>query len=50
MIGAVDEAAGGPPMRSLTGARRRIDREGWATISREMGHSRIAIVQVYLAA
>ncbi|MCY3595851.1 MAG: integrase domain-containing protein [Rhodospirillales bacterium] len=43
-------AAGGPPMRSLKGARKRIDREARATISREMGHSRIAIVQVYLAA
>ena len=43
-------AAGGPPMRSLRGARKRIDREARATISREMGHSRIAIVEVYCGA
>ena len=43
-------AAGGPPMRSLKGARKRIDREARATISREMGHSRIAIVEVYCGA
>ena len=40
-------AAGGPPMRSLQGARKRIDRQARATISREMGHSRISIVEVY---
>ena len=43
-------AAGGPPMGSLKGARRRIDRDARATISREMGHSRIAIVQIYCGA
>ena len=41
-------AAGGPPIRSLKGARKRIDRDARATISREMGHSRISIVEVYL--
>ena len=41
-------AAGGPPMRSLKGARKRIDRDARATISAEMGHSRISIVEVYL--
>ncbi len=40
-------AAGGPPMRSLKGARKRIDRDARATISVEMGHSRISIVQIY---
>ena len=40
-------SAGGPPMRSLKGARKRIDRQARATISREMGHSRISIVEVY---
>ena len=40
-------AAGGPPMRSLKGARKRIDREARATISSEMGHSRISVVGVY---
>ena len=40
-------AAGGPPMRSLRGARRRIDKQARETISREMGHSRISIVEVY---
>ena len=43
-------AKGGPPMRSLKGARKRIDRDARATISREMGHSRIAIVEVYCGA
>ena len=41
-------AAGGPPMRSLKGARMRIDRDARATISAEMGHSRISIVEIYL--
>ena len=43
-------AAGGPPMRSLNGARKRIDRVARATISAEMGHSRISIVQIYCGA
>ena len=43
-------AAGGPAMRSLKGARKRIDRDARATISREMGHSRISIVQIYCGA
>ena len=40
--------AGGPPMRSLKGARKRIDREARQTISREMGHARRDIVKVYI--
>ena len=43
-------AAGGSPMRSLKGARKRIDRDARATISREMGHSRIVIVETYCGA
>ena len=43
-------ATGGPPMRSLNGARKRIDRDARATISAEMGHSRIFIVEVYCGA
>ena len=39
MTGWKPPAAGGPPMRSLKGARKRIDREARATISMEMGHS-----------
>ena len=41
-------AAGGPPMRSLTGARKRIDREARQTISTEMGHRRRDIVSQYI--
>ena len=41
-------AAGGPPMRSLKGARKRIDRDARATISAEMGHARRDIVKVYI--
>ena len=40
-------AAGGPSRRSLTGARRRIDREARRTIARELGHDRIAVVAQY---
>ena len=40
-------AAGGPPMRSLRGARKRIDKAARETISREMGHARVSVVQVY---
>ena len=43
-------AAGGPPQRTLKGARRRIDREARLAISRELGHSRLQIVTVYLGA
>ena len=43
-------AAGGPPQRSLTGARRRIDAEAWRTIAAELGHSRAAISSVYCGA
>ena len=41
-------AAGGPPMRSLKGARKRIDRDARATISAEMGHARRDVVKVYI--
>ena len=40
--------AGGPPMRSLKGARKRIDREARQTISSEMGHARRDIVSQYV--
>ena len=43
-------AAGGPPQRSLTGARRRIDAEARRTIAAELGHSRAAISSVYCGA
>ena len=34
-------AAGGPPRRTLTGARRRIDTAARRTIAQELGHSRL---------
>ena len=40
-------AAGGPRQRSLTGARRRLDREARRTIARELGHDRPSVVSVY---
>ena len=40
--------AGGPPMRSLKGARKRIDREARQTISKEMGHARREIASRYI--
>ena len=40
--------AGGSPMRSLKGARKRIDRDARATISAEMGHARRDIVKAYI--
>ena len=40
-------AAGGPSRRTLTGARRRIDREARKTIARELGHDRPGVVSVY---
>ena len=40
-------AAGGPPQRSLTGARRRIDGEARRTIAEELGHSRTAVSATY---
>ncbi len=40
-------AAGGPRRRSLTGARRRLDREARRTIARELGHNRPSVVSVY---
>ena len=41
-------AAGGPRQRSLTGARRRIDREARRTIARELGHDRASVLSVYI--
>ena len=43
-------AAGGPPRRSLIGARRRIDGEARRTIAEELGHGRAAVSSVYLGA
>ena len=43
-------AAGGPPQRSLTGARRRIDTAARRTIADELGHSRLGVAGVYLEA
>ena len=43
-------AAGGPPRRSLTGARRRIDTAARGTIAEELGHSRVGVAEVYLGA
>ena len=40
--------AGGPPMGGLEGARRRIDEEARLTVSRELGHGRLEIVERYL--
>ena len=48
MTGWKPPAAGGPPMRSLTGARKRIDREARQSISIEMGHRRRDIVSQYI--
>ena len=48
MTGWKPPAAGGPPMRSLKGARKRIDREARQTISTEMGHRRRDIVSQYI--
>ena len=42
-------AAGGPPRRSLTGARRRIDTAARREIAEELGHGRASIVAVYIS-
>ena len=41
-------AAGGPPQRSLTGARRRIDTEARQTIAAELGHGRREVSSIYV--
>lgn len=41
-------AAGGPRRRSLSSARRRIDRSARQTIARELGHERIEVVSQYI--
>ena len=43
-------AAGGPPRRSLTGARRRIDTAARRAIAEELGHSRLGVAAVYCGA
>ena len=43
-------AAGGPPWRSLTGARRRIDTAARRTIAQELGHGRASVASVYVGA
>ena len=40
-------AKGGPARKSLTLAQRSIDQDARQTISRELGHERIAVVSVY---
>ena len=40
-------AAGGPPRRSLTGAKPRIDTVARRTIAQELGHGRASITSVY---
>ena len=42
--------AGGPSQRSLTGARRRIDRAARREIAGELGHGRPSVVAVYCGA
>ena len=41
-------AAGGPPRRTLTGARRQIDTAARKAIARELGHDRSSILGVYI--
>ena len=41
-------AAGGPPRRSLSRARRRVDTAARLTVSRELGHGRVDAASVYL--
>ena len=41
-------AAGGPGRRSLSPAKRRIDKAARVTIARELGHGRISVVAVYI--
>ena len=43
-------AAGGPPRRTLTGARRRIDTAARRTIAQELGHGRASVSSVYVGA
>jgi hypothetical protein len=40
-------AAGGPPAKALRAEQRVLDRETRRTISRELGHERIQILEVY---
>ena len=40
--------AGGPPRKSLTGARERIDRRARTAVARELGHNRREISERYL--
>ena len=40
-------AAGGPRRRSLSPAKRRIDKAARMTIARELGHGRLEVVSVY---
>ena len=47
LTGWKSPAAGGPRTRALTRAEREIDRAARLTISRELGHERIAIVAIY---
>ena len=43
-------AAGGPPQRSLAGAKRRIDTAARRKIAEELGHRRASIASVYVGA
>ena len=41
-------AAGGPPRRTLTGEKRRIDTAARLTISFELGHGRVSVASAYV--
>lgn len=47
--GLICHIAGGKPFRELKGIDRQIDRKAREIISRELGHSRVAIVRCYIA-
>ena len=42
-------AQGGPKRRDLESGLKEIDQEARLTVSRELGHERVAVVAIYLA-
>jgi integrase len=48
LTGWQSPAAGGPALKLLSAAERRLDQEARLTISRELGHERISIVRIYI--
>ncbi|MCU7893059.1 MAG: integrase [Candidatus Thiodiazotropha sp. (ex Ustalcina ferruginea)] len=48
LTGCKSPAVGGPETKALTPEQREVDRQARLTISKELGHERVAVAAAYL--